>query len=520
MAYFPPNDKTSSGNITTQNLNPNSGTATANSTVHIIEMDGRESVSIHITANTLNQGLTPQFTIDGTNWLTATVIDIITKDSFNLIPSNQVGSYEANSSGWIGFRLSANTAVTGSASIFIRTTYATGILSIDNIIDQPVVGASAQTAVVNNILTPSSGTNGSDMLPYRSACVQVVSTGTAGTFIFEGSNSPTANFQAIPVWNQVTATGTPIVAAITATASQIGYIFPRTFRYIRLRIVSTITGGSIQAISTFSQAPFSPTYYQVSNATAANLNATVIANGSVAHSTATTANPIQMGGRVVPTTIATQDATLVAGDASYLPVSTGLQTITKEGATSELDFTIPVSSVGTVNTVQGLVASPAQASVRNYIKSIRVRNNTLGTSGTLLILDSIVSVTSIAITTGLATTGTHDLRVGDAIIFTALAGGTGVTVNQIYYVTTVASATTFNFSATPGGANVVPSVAYTGTSMYRVFDQFVLDTVAGTQLMNYSQPLRGIANTITNFLIPTSLTTGTVFITVNGYRGF
>jgi hypothetical protein len=249
----------------------------------------------------------------------------------------------------------------------------------------------------------------------------------------------------------------------------------------------------------------------------ANTNITA---GQTVHSSAATGAPVRVSGRVVPTTIATQDVTLVAGDASDVGITSGQQLIIKEGGTSELDFTIPVSSTATVVTVQGLVASPAQASVRNYVKSIRVRNNTLGAAGTLLILDSIVSVTSIAITTGLVTTGTHDLRVGDAIIFTALASGTGVNPNQIYYVTTVGSATTFNFSATPGGANVVPSVAYTGTSMYRVFDQFVLDTVAGTQQMTYNQPLKGIANTIMNFLLPTSLVTGNVYITVNGYRGF
>jgi hypothetical protein len=247
---------------------------------------------------------------------------------------------------------------------------------------------------------------------------------------------------------------------------------------------------------------------------------TTLANGQTAHSSASTGSPLRIGARVVPLTIATVDATLAAGDASDVGVTSGQQLIIKEGATSELDFNIPVSSVGTTVTVQGLIAPSATASVRNYIKSIRVKNNTLGAAGNLWILDSIVAVTSIAITTGLATTGTHDLRIGDAIVFTALAAGTGVTANQIYYVTTVGSATTFNFAATPGGTNVVPSVAYTGTSMYRVFDQFQLDTTAGTQTMTYNQPLKGIANTITNFLIPVSLTSGSVFITVNGYRGF
>lgn len=154
-----------------------------------------------------------------------------------------------------------------------------------------ITGAAAQTAVVNNILPATSGTNGTDMSGYTSALIQVVSTGTGGTFIFEGSNSIATNFQAIPVWNQATATGTPITAAITATASQIGYWVPNKFRYIRLRIATTITGGSIQAISAFKREPSLPNYFQVSNATAGNLlvtaSGTVTANLGTAGTSAT-----------------------------------------------------------------------------------------------------------------------------------------------------------------------------------------------------------------------------------------
>jgi hypothetical protein len=154
-----------------------------------------------------------------------------------------------------------------------------------------ITGAAAQTAVVNNILPATSGTNGTDMSGYTSALIQVVSTGTGGTFIFEGSNSIATNFQAIPVWNQATATGTPITAAITASASQIGYWVPNKFRYIRLRIATTITGGSIQAISVFKREPSIPNYFQVSNATAGNLlvtaSGTVTANLGTAGTSAT-----------------------------------------------------------------------------------------------------------------------------------------------------------------------------------------------------------------------------------------
>ena len=390
-----------------------------------------------------------------------------------------------------------------------------------------VTGQSAQTATVNNILTTTSGAAASDLTGYRTASVQVVSTGTAGTFIFEGSNDNT-NFQAIPVFSQLILTGTPITAAITATATNLIYVFPVNVRYIRLRIATTITGGSIQAFSKFSQTNFTPAILQIAQATAANLNVnvgtlTTLAGGQTAHSSASTGSPLRIGGRVVPTTIAAQDATLLAGDASDAGISTGQQLIIKESSTAELDYNFNFSTVASTVTVQPFVPASGTASVRNYIRQLAISTDALGTGGVAWILDGALTVSSIAITTGLCTTSTnHDLKIGDSVVFTALAGGTGVSTNTVYYVTSVGSATTFNFALTIGGANVVPSVAYTGTTVYRILYQqhFRATGVPQTTIITFPNPLRGIANMITNFLIPTTMTSGTIYITSTGYRGF
>ncbi len=152
-------------------------------------------------------------------------------------------------------------------------------LSNENVQDYFLTGPATQTATVNNILTNPSGTDGLDCTGYRSFCIQVVSTGTGGTFIFEGSNSLTTNFQAIPVSNQ--ATGAITTSAITATASQIGYIGTVNFRYLRLRIVTTITGGSIQAFSYFKQSSFTPSTNNVAQSSAANLLVTAQPSNTV-----------------------------------------------------------------------------------------------------------------------------------------------------------------------------------------------------------------------------------------------
>jgi hypothetical protein len=396
-----------------------------------------------------------------------------------------------------------------------------------------VTGQSAQTATVNNILTTTAGTASSELTGYRTASVQVVSTGTAGTFIFEGSNND-INFQAIPVFSQLILTGTPITGAITASATQLIYVFPVNFRYLRLRIATTITGGSIQAFSKFSQTNFTPAILQIAQATAANLNVnvgtlptlgtlTTLANGQTAHSSASTGSPLRIGGRVVPTTIAAQDATLLAGDASDAGISTGQQLIIKESSTAELDFNFNFSTVASTVTVQPFVPASGTASVRNYIRQLAISTDALGTGGVAWILDGALTVSSIAITTGLCTTSTnHDLKIGDSVVFTALAAGTGVSTNTVYYVTSVGSATTFNFALTIGGANVVPSVAYTGTTVYRILYQqhFRASGIPQSTIITFPNPLRGIANMITNFLIPTTMTSGTIYITSTGYRGF
>jgi hypothetical protein len=175
--------------------------------------------------------------------------------------------------------------------------------------DLYVTGQSAQTATVNNILTAASGATATDVQQYRSFSVQVVSTGTAGTFIFEGSNDNT-NFQAVPVFNQALVVTVPIVTAITASASQIIYNGACNFRYLRLRIATTITGGSIQAFSTFTQTPFAATSLPVSQGTAANLNATA----TISSGTVTTVSTV--------TTLSQFAASAAAADATANPTST------------------------------------------------------------------------------------------------------------------------------------------------------------------------------------------------------
>lgn len=208
--------------------------------------------------------------------------------------------------------------------------------------DSFITGQAAQTAVVNNIIPAAVSANATDAAGFRSASVQIVSTGTGGTFIFEGSNDNT-NFQTIPVFSQLILTGTPIVAAITPTSSQLIYTFPVTVRYIRVRIATTITGGSIQAVTRLSQTGWTPAVFQVAQATAANLATTA----TIASGTVTTVSTVTS---VASAALATN--TNVADLASTAKTTTFTLTLTPAAGTLSQAFQINTSAVtGTTPTM-------------------------------------------------------------------------------------------------------------------------------------------------------------------------
>lgn len=132
-----------------------------------------------------------------------------------------------------------------------------------------LTGAAAQTAIVNNILPPAAGAAGLNIAGMRAATVQVASTATGGTFIFEQSND-NVTWAALPVFNAALVTAVPITAAITGTVSAIVYTLPLRCTRLRLRIVTAMTGGSIRAFSRISSEPWTATVQLVGSPTAAN----------------------------------------------------------------------------------------------------------------------------------------------------------------------------------------------------------------------------------------------------------
>lgn len=312
-------------------------------------------------------------------------------------------------------------------------------LASEQMADMNIDGQAAQTAIVQNILSPAAGNNYVDLAEYRSATVQVVSTGTAGTYIFEGSNDG-VSFVTIPVFNQLIVTGTPVVAAVTATASQIIYSFPATTRFMRLRIVSNITGGSIRAFSKLSRAPWSPAVNLVANATAANLTASVSGSLStittVAAVTSSNAGSPGLAADVASAaiTVSTTTAAITPGAGSAFRIS--IPVTVASGTSPTLDVSIEESPDTGTNwiklydfpriTTTGFYTSPELLATGNRIRYVQnvtgitpsftrsIQRTQLNTSPTRTaqLIDRVINTETLnAVTSSLYSDGCHSASI-------------------------------------------------------------------------------------------------------------
>lgn len=118
------------GTITTQNLNPTTGTATPGSFIKLADRNsstyreamGRASVQV---SGTYTGALTPQISNDGLTWVAVgpnMVFNVNAGTYAQTIASGSVGVFNVFVGGAKYFRLSANAAVTGTATITINGT--------------------------------------------------------------------------------------------------------------------------------------------------------------------------------------------------------------------------------------------------------------------------------------------------------------------------------------------------------------------------------------------------------------
>lgn len=143
--------------------------------------------------------------------------------------------------------------------------------------DLTVTGQGVQTAVGQNIILATAGTGSTDSIGYRMISLQVTPTGTvsSGVVSFEGSND-NVNFVPVLLYDDASATANPVTTVSPTTGVSRFFSGPLHFRYFRARISTIIGGGgSIQAFTVLRQTSFQPDIYTITQATAANLNATI-----------------------------------------------------------------------------------------------------------------------------------------------------------------------------------------------------------------------------------------------------
>ena len=174
-----------------------------------------------------------------------------------------------------------------------------------NQISDVFFSGTSQSVSQNNII--SGTTLATDCLGFRSFSAQLVCTATAGTMFFEGSND-NISFQSIPVFNQNSLNGTSFTTAITASLSNFIYTGSLPFRYLRIRIASSLTGGTVTAHVKLSPIAFVPTVMSVAQNASANLNCTV--TGTV---TANTAGASLQASTIVDIASATITSTTTTG---------------------------------------------------------------------------------------------------------------------------------------------------------------------------------------------------------------
>jgi hypothetical protein len=183
-------DATASGSITTQNLNPNSGTATAASTVATGTLNGTTTIAIQVTG-TYTGALTPQITVNGTDWIAASaVLTYSTGAQATTIASAATGIFIVEVSGAQQFRLSANAAVTGTAVVTLRVSGADSLMSIDsplptgsNTIGAVNIAASQTLATVTTLTGTTTLTPGTGATNLGKAEDAVAASGDSGLFV-------------------------------------------------------------------------------------------------------------------------------------------------------------------------------------------------------------------------------------------------------------------------------------------------------------------------------------------------
>lgn len=298
---------------------------------------------------------------------------------------------------------------------------------------------------------------------------------------------------------------------VRRTDLRLSYV--RIFDYDRLRVemLARPTGDIAAAAPVAVQNTPAVT---ISSGTVTTVSA--ITGGGAAEDAAAGANPLVVGG-VVRTAMA--PTTLVAGDAARITMTAGAATVTHPYSIPEVSWQTPAPIGGIANTTTSFqIKEAAGASLCNYVTSIDLLSEALTNATDLRIREPDLTCSSQTIASNTLTVSTtHNLRIGDAVVFTA-STVTGISTGVTYFVLTTPATTTITLSATRGGS----TLAISGTGVTATFQKVLWQTRIPTtgrpagQIV-FPAPLRGSVNT--NLLVQTATASGAgaVFLSAQGF---
>jgi hypothetical protein len=218
---------------------------------------------------------------------------------------------------------------------------------------------------------------------YNSVVVQLAGT-WAGTQTFEVSNDGTS-WNACAGWS-VTGGATPVTSA-TANGH---WILPCLGRFFRVRFSAYTSGIAAVNLVLKNQPAFFPAN-SPSIAANSSVNVSQVGAGAiVAEDTASTANPIIVGG-VARTALPA--ATVAAGDAVRATMTLSGQIVTKQNASADLDFYVNTIATGNL---QSLLRAAQGAAVRQNVTQITYQN-TAATASTFTLQDASTTLVTISV---------------------------------------------------------------------------------------------------------------------------
>jgi hypothetical protein len=249
----------------------------------------------------------------------------------------------------------------------------------------PVTGVSA----INTDLLTNTVLGWYDAANYHSGSITLYPNASASAcrVSFEQTNDTTnaAAGQPLYVFDGSAINGQPLTTTATLTASTLyQYEFPVVARYVRARVSTACSAGSMGATAVLSQLPYAALRLNMQQTTAANLNMAAI-GPTAEDASVSSVNPMVMGGMV---RTATAPTTLVANDAAKLTISNGAALIQKPFSVPQTDW----QYTGALTTTTAAQAKAAgAASIKNYVTAFQYQN-TSATATTVIILDGAATI--------------------------------------------------------------------------------------------------------------------------------